>query len=102
MRPPPPEETLPELPPTLDELVELLRYPVDVPLEEFVWALAERFGALTPPPKVAGVRPVLVDLECLIDAVLHHYGEEPQDEALAELRAGLEMADLPFKGARPS
>lgn len=96
----PAPETPTELPGTLGEFIELLRYPVDVPLEDFVWELAERFDTLTPPPKTAGVRPVVVDLEKLIDALLAHYATSPEDEQLAELRAGLEMADLPFKGVR--
>jgi hypothetical protein len=93
-------QTPTELPATLGEFVELLRYPVDVALEDFVWGLAERFDALTPPPKTAGVRPVVVDLERLIEALLAHYGQAPEDDELAELRAGLEMADLPFRGVR--
>jgi hypothetical protein len=100
MRSKPGGESALELPLSLEELIEMLRFPGDVALEDFVWSLAERFEALTPPPKLAGLKPVEVDLQRLIDGVLAHYGEEPDEYALAELRAGLEMADLPFKGDR--
>lgn len=100
MRAPHDEPARLELPASFEELLELVRYPGDSDLEGFVWELAERFEALTPPPKRAGLRPVFVDLDRLIDALVGHFGVEPTAQSLEELRVGLEMADLPFKGQR--
>lgn len=100
MRSPHDEPARLELPGSFDELLELVRYPGDSDLEGFVWELAERFDCLTPHPKQAGLRPVFVDLERLVDALVGHFAVEPTAQSLEELRVGLEMADLPFKGQR--
>jgi hypothetical protein len=89
-----------ELPATFGELLELVRYPGDSDLETFVWELGERFDALTPPPRQAGLRPVVLDLDKLLVGLVGHFKVEPEPEAMEELRVGLEMADLPFKGQR--
>lgn len=101
MRSPHDEPARIELPTTFEELLELVRFPGDADLEGFVWELGERFGALTPSPKQARFRVVVLDLDKLIEALVRHFNVEPGAQSLEELRVGLEMADLPFKDQRP-
>jgi hypothetical protein len=92
------DEEIQELPPTWEELEELLRYPGHVDLEAFVWTYAERMGAMAKPPPHAGPKTPKVRLPKLVDQLLKHYnvGDDTADEAREALTAGLLRVDLDF------
>lgn len=90
-----------ELPPSWEELEELLRYPGLVDLEPFVWELAGKMGAHTKPPAHAGPKTPRVALQRLVDALVEHYGlsDDAEGAAREALTAGLLKVDLDFDEA---
>jgi hypothetical protein len=87
-----------ELLDSFDELLELLRFPGEIDLESFVWEQGTRFHSITLRIPKSRTRPAEIDLDKLVAALIAHFNVEPEPERISSLRAGLEMADLPFKG----